>query len=721
MRRAMTALTVMALTVVGPCAWAGEPGGGEGTAAAPPASVRAGDDFKAAPIDLRGQRPRSEDLAEISARAAERGSVRVILGLPQYFVPEGLLDARAARAQRGAIGKGQEELLGRLTGVEEVIHRYASIPFVNVVLSPSGAQALAETEGLASAQLDREGHPSLAQSTPFMGATTAHARGFDGTGQTIAILDTGVDSSHPFLAGTVVDEACFGDCPNGGRSQIGPGAGVPLPSWIAGFDHGTHVAGIAAGHRTPNANFTGVAPGARIMSINVFHRENFWCSPFPSPCASYFDGDVLAALQYVFDRRWAFNIAAVNMSFGGGLSAGTCPGSAYDFAITNLRSARIASVAASGNDGASNAIGVPACVPGVISVGAVNNSGAIAGFSNSASFLHLLAPGVGITSSVPGGGFASFSGTSMAAPHVSGSFALLKQRDPAAYMNANLQVLIQGGPKVFDARNGVVTARIRVDSALARPAIFDHDFTRDRAADPAVFRASTHEWWIYGAPSPVFWGDVGDVPVPGDYNGDGTTDIAVFRAATHEWWITSEPGPILWGDPGDKPIPADYDGDGKMDIAVWRASIGAWYVRGQFGMLHGLPTDKPVPADYDSDGKADLMLYRPSTGEWINLNGSVVGWGAPGDIPVPADYDGSGSADIAVYRPSTGEWFVRGQFTAQLGGQPGDIPMPRDDQGSGRASLAVFRPSTGQWIIGWPGMPWIQQVITWGGPNDIPL
>ena len=672
--------------------------------------------FSASPIDTRGRAPGAADLAAITARAAERGSVRVILGLPQYFVPEGLLDARAQHGQRRVIAKAQEELLGRLAGVEEVVHRYDSIPFVNVVLSPEGAQRLAATEGLASAHLDQEGGPSLGVSTQFIGATVAVSRGFDGSGQTIAILDTGVAAQHPFLAGTVVDEACFGDCPNGAHSMIGPGAGAPPPSLISNFDHGTHVAGIAAGHRTPNANFNGVAPGARIIAVNVFHREDLFCGDVPSPCALYYDGDVLAGLQYVYGRRGAFNIAAVNMSFGASPRTSECPGSAYDFAIANLVSAGIAPVAAAGNDGLTDRLDVPACVPGVISVGAVNNSGMVLGFSDSASFLDLLAPGLNIYSSVPAG-FGIKSGSSMAAPHVAGSFALLKQRDPFASVHANLQALIQGGPKVFDARNGVVTARIRVDSALVRPSVFDHDFTRDRAADIAVWRPSTGEWWIWGQPF-AQWGQPGDIPVPGDYNGDGTTDIAVFRPQTGQWWIWGLPLYVSGG-PGDIPVPADYDGNGTTDIAIWRPSNGTWYILGWLTQQWGAPGDIPVPADYDSDGKADLMVYRPSTGQWFNLGKPTITWGGlPGDVPVPADYDGSGSADIAFFRPSIGQWYIRNQFTATLG-QFGDIPVPRD-LGSGSASLVVWRPSTGQWIIGRPFMPYFE-IRQWGVSTDIPL
>ena len=699
------------------------PGAGRGTPASPAAALPEAPDARLGAIDLRAQRPKAEAIEEIAAHAAKHGSVRVILGLPLRFVPEGSLASREAGDQRRVIALAQERVLADLPGVQEVIHRYATIPYMAVVLDAAGVEGLKEQKAVASAHLDRERAAALGSTTPIIGATTAADRGFTGTGQTIAILDTGVESGHPFLAGAVVDEACFGSCPNGGSVQFGPGAGAPLPSFISGAFHGTHVAGIAAGHVTPNAGFRGTARGASIISVNVFHRvDNFWpfnfCGDEPSPCARYWDADAIAGLDHVFNRRFNFSIAAVNMSFGGAAASSECGGSPYQAAVSNLRSAGIAPVAASGNDGFAAAIIEPACVPGVISVGATNDNDTVPQWSNSASFLDLLAPGVSVVSSVPGGGFANASGTSMAAPHVAGAFALLKQKFPSASVDALERLLKQTGLRVLDTGSGIVTPRIRVDRALARPAVFNHDFTRDLIADVAVWRPSTHEWWIPGQPT-VLWGDPGDVPVPGDYDGDGATDIAVFRATQHAWYIRNQPG-ALWGDVGDVAVPADYDGNGTTDIAVWRPSSGLWFIRNQTTIQWGQAGDVPIPADYDGNGTADIAIWRPSTGEWFIRNQATIQWGQAGDVPLPADYDGNGTADIAVYRPSNFFWFVRGIVTVGWGG-PGDIPMARD-VGLGKAELTVWRPSTGEWFTlvrqgGFFQGLWNQ----WGAPGDLPL
>jgi subtilisin family serine protease len=688
-------------------------------------AVREAQDSRIEPMDLRLQRPKAEALESIAAQAAKHGSARVILGVPVLFVAEGQLAKAAVDEQRGTIARAQERLLDRLPGVQEVLHRYQTIPYVAVVLDAAGAEGLKGAEGVASAHLDRERAPSLGSTTPIIGATTAAARGFTGAGQTIAILDTGVDSGHPFLAGSVVDEACFGSCPNGGSVQFGPGAGIPLPPFVAGAFHGTHVAGIAAGRAIPSVSFAGVARGASIMAINVFHRlDNFWpfnfCGDDPSPCARVWDADAVAGLDHVFSRRGLFSIAAVNMSFGGGAFAGDCGGTAYDAAVSNLRSVGIATVAASGNEAFASALGAPACVPGVISVGATNDNDTVPNFSNSAPSLDFLAPGVSVVSSVPGGGFGAASGTSMAAPHVAGTFALLKQKWPAASVFVLEHTLRQTALNVLDGGSGIVTPRIRAARALAKPAVFDHDFTRDRAADQAVFRAWSHEWWIRGQGAPVLWGDPGDQAVPADYNGDGSTDIAVFRPATSQWWIRNQPV-VLWGGVGDTAVPADYDGNGTADVAIWRPSDGTWWIAGMGGFQWGQAGDVPVPADYNNDGIADIAIWRPSTGVWHIRGQGAFQWGQAGDVPVPADYDGNGTADIAVWRPSNGAWFVLGQFTFQWGA-PTDIPIP-GSVGLGKAELTVWRPSTGMWhtVVRHPGNFLEFRAIQWGGAGDVPL
>src|SRR5262249_555203 len=122
----------------------------------------------------------------------------------------------------------------------------------------------------------------------------------------------------------------------------------------------------------------------------------------------------------------------------------------------------VATVIAAGNDGRSNAIAEPGCISSAISVGATDDTDHVASFSNSASFMKLWAPGVAITSSVPGGGYADFSGTSMATPHVAGAFAVARQVFPTASVGDILLKLRTGGVSVTDPRNGLTFPRLEL-------------------------------------------------------------------------------------------------------------------------------------------------------------------------------------------------------------------------------------------------------------------
>jgi subtilisin family serine protease len=335
------------------------------------------------------------------------GPVRVIveLELGGRHVPEGLANAAAVAGQRRNIATIASRLLDRLRPhPHRILHRYATVPLLALEVGSSAIQELTAARFLVRRVVeDNVNAPLLAQSVPLIGADHAWSLGFDGTGSVVAVIDTGVDGDHPFLAGKVVEEACYSStvsgrsttiCPNGLDEQIGPGAGQDCSVDDACF-HGTHVAGIAAGSGAlAGVSFSGVAPGAQIMAVQVFSRfDNFFdCGGLP-PCLGAYTSDVIAGLERVYLLREVYRFAAVNMSIGDGNYTSPCDSDPAKPIIDNLRSVGIATVAASGNGGATDAMTSPGCVPTAVSVGATTKTDQLASFSNVASFLSLLAPG----------------------------------------------------------------------------------------------------------------------------------------------------------------------------------------------------------------------------------------------------------------------------------------------------------------------------------------
>ena len=262
----------------------------------------------------------------------------------------------------------------------------------------------------------------------------------------------------------MVAEACFSSnvpldgarstCPNRQEVQIGPGAAAPCSA--LGCDHGTHVAGIAAGN---DPAFTGVAPAADIIAVQVF--SDFSGSPLCFSCVAGYTSDLLAGLDHVLGLQGTFNIAAVNLSLGGGSysTIAGCP-TATSSAIADLRAAGILTVAAAGNNGTPHAMGEPACVPDAVTVGASTDFDDVAIFSDRTSWLDLLAPGEDIIAAGVGGGVTIKSGTSMAAPHVSGAIAALRSVRPDATVDEILGTLAESAITITDAANGFDFPRI---------------------------------------------------------------------------------------------------------------------------------------------------------------------------------------------------------------------------------------------------------------------
>ena len=419
-----------------------------------------------------GQDPGATKVPDAVLRTAQiQGKTRVIVQLAAAWAPEARLAASAQAAQRLGIESMQRSVLGALTGTgAALVRNFETVPFQALEVTPAALTYLEAHPLVVGVQPDRLYRPLLAQSGPLVQADQAWTAGRTGAGKMVAILDTGVDKAHSFFGGRVVAEACFsanGNCPNGQTQQIGTGTGVPCTYASEDCRHGTHVGGIAAGS---GSTFSGIAKGAQVMSVQVFSRFTGaqFCGGGPGPCALSYISDQIAALEHVYDRRNDYSIASVNMSLGGGLYTSFCDSAeaATKAAIDNLRSAGIATVIASGNDGSSGSISAPACVSSAVSVGSTTKSDGISAFSNSASILKLLAPGSGINSSVPGGGFLAFGGTSMATPHVAGAWAILKQHQPNATVDQVLNALTNTGLAITDPRNNLTKRRIRVKAAM---------------------------------------------------------------------------------------------------------------------------------------------------------------------------------------------------------------------------------------------------------------
>jgi subtilisin family serine protease len=369
-----------------------------------------------------------------------------------------------------------DELAG--TGAT-VRRRYVTFPLLSMELTPKALDAARRSPDVASITKVFQDTTDDVASWKQVEADQMQVAGYTGLAQFIAILDTGIQADHPALAGRIAKEYCFtsGDsCPNGTNTQAGIGAAAPCTYAPAQCDHGTHVAGIAAGDG--DLGVQGVAPSAYIISIQVFSKTTGSdCTDlgFTDPCATTYSDDQVAALDQVNQLTANEPIAAVNMSLGSGQYSGSCDQVDPDrtVAFQNLGHNGVAVVVSAGNAGYRNAMALPACISTATSVGAVDSSDKVTSFSDISSTTDLLAPGNNILSSVPGNGTGTKNGTSMAAPHVTGAFALLRQVYPGTDETKLQQAMRDTGLAVTDTRtNGKYTIpRLDVFKASSLPSI----------------------------------------------------------------------------------------------------------------------------------------------------------------------------------------------------------------------------------------------------------
>jgi len=659
----------------------------------------------------------------------EKRSVRVIVRLREpRLVTSGFgsgSDQTGAPGRAVALGRRREEVLQRISWRGAgTAKRFDFIPFMAVEADDNDFWTLLSSPEIDHMEEDVAVRPSLSVSVPLIGGgSDGTFSGYSGSGMAVAILDTGVDASHPFFGGRVVEEACYSTtsgstvlstCPNGQDSQTGTGSGVNCDDSPAGCYHGTHVAGIAAGKTT---GLSGLAQNATIISIQIFSKfmSEASCGSGMAPCVLSYTSDQILGLQRVYELRDQYSIAAVNMSLGGGLYANYCDSGneAIKAAIDNLRSVGIATVISSGNGGSSSGISYPACISSAISVGSTTKSDGISSYSNSASIMKLLAPGSFLYSSFPGGIYGDLSGSSMAAPHVSGAWAVIKQKKPSATVDEVLNALTTTGKPITDSRNGLTRPRIKVDAALISITTPSTNIlwrnTDGRLLvwnmDGSTFTESTP--LNSGAAVNLVWRVTGT----GDFNGDGKVDI-LWRhtdgrlmawlmngsAFVRSFYFNSGAAVnTAWSVVGT----GDFNGDGKVDI-LWRHTDGRlllWFMDGitfvrSFSLNNGIAVNTAWSVagtgDFNGDGKVDI-LWRHADGRllvWF-MNGTTfvrsfllnngtsvnTAWSVVGT----ADFMRNGNADI-LWRHTDGRlliWYMSGttfSYSKLLnGGNPVDL------------------------------------------------
>jgi len=306
--------------------------------------------------------------------------------------------------------------------------------------------------------------------------STAHNAGLKGANTTVAILDTGLNTTHEQFAGRIIAQHCFS---TNGRykedryvsvcsgaadesSDARPDAYIP-----AEFNHGTHVAGIAVGK-------DGVAPQASIVAVQIFSEKMWACrssDPYYVPNLGECYTNTIVWHDEMSAYNWVINlqsslpanqkISVVNMSYGGSQAVSDFCNTTSEYSYyARMNNAGMIPVIAAGNEGFDGAVSSPACVTNALIVGALydRSTPTIAPFSNhSQRHIDILAPGTHIRSAfwayeqgnsinncnTGGNCYGIYSGTSMAAPMVSGAVALLHELYPNYTLN-EMKTQLQG-------------------------------------------------------------------------------------------------------------------------------------------------------------------------------------------------------------------------------------------------------------------------------------
>ncbi len=403
-------------------------------------------------------------------RGDKQLDVIVLLKGYQDFIPTVKADHPAQMAtSQASIHSRQNSVLNKIPASQlKIKHRFKNILGFSARVDQKGIQKIASLSDVAVIEEDAKVEAHMAQGIPLMNALPARTS-YNGSGVSIAVVDTGIDYNHPMLGG--------GGFPNSkviGGYDFGDIDADPLDC----EGHGTSVAGIAAGTLAsgPGDYIGGVAHNAKLYALKIISG----CS------GGAYESDIIAAWGWAVSHKNddpANPILVINTSFGGGKYLSSCDGSHQSLAAAanNAVANGITLLVSSGNDGYVDGIGSPACLSNAISVGAVYDADIgsptygvcsdattspdqVACYSNSAEILDMLAPSNNAYTPTDGGGYSgTFGGTSAASPYAAGLAALLQSyaesKTGSYYSPTDIKDYLLTGGQIIDPRNNIAKPR----------------------------------------------------------------------------------------------------------------------------------------------------------------------------------------------------------------------------------------------------------------------
>lgn len=505
-----------------------------------------------------------------------------------------------------------------------MIHDYDIIEGIAITLPGRAIERLKELKNLASIQEDRKVHAFLTESVPLINADDVWALGYNGSGKTVCVVDTGIDYNHPALTGKVVAQKCY--CYKPGAKGCCPNNLDEDNNAMDDNGHGTHCAGIVA---STNTTYRGVAYGADLMAVKVLDSSG-----------SGYESDVIAGINWCS----AQNPDVISISLGGGLFSSYCDSEADAEAVNNAVDAGAVVSVASGNDASTTAISAPACASKAISVGDVYDAdvGGIAWsactdsttyadkivcHSNRNNILDLLAPGALIMSTVLNNDFDEYGGTSMAAPHVSGAAALLLEANPTLTPAEIESILKNTGVDIYDSGSGLTFPRIDVLAAVTLPPLGHLEpYLIDPISDKNV---TQNEFFTFNSGVKCVGGECGNVSA----TLDPETEIYYDDGGANTYWTDSN---FIWAVRFTSPFYPLTITKAKVQFYDPAPSVGSYIAtvhvyddnNGALGNELITPFDTVIDTFYSSWEDITLNVSVFSGDFWIGIT-------APGDPDGP--------------------------------------------------------------------------------------